>query len=57
MGDDYDILCIDMLTELIELCEVEIKPAKKINKLNKLVTDWQRRRLDFEPYRVNPRNP
>ena len=56
MGDDYKTLCIDMLAELIELCEVEIKPAKKINRLNKLVTNWQRRKLDFESYRVNPRN-
>ena len=52
MGDDYDSLCVDMLEELnYMLTEWEGKPAKQLKVLRKRLTEWNKRRSDFEQYR------
>lgn len=52
MGDDYDILCVNMLEELnYILTEEDWKAPKTIKVLKQRLAEWNRRRKDFEQYR------
>jgi len=52
MGDDYDILCRDMLNEIQQLLdESEVKAGKKLRVLRQLYTGWRGRIVSFNAYR------
>ena len=52
MGDDYDVLCRDMLEELnYILVEEDWKAAKIAKVLTQRLEQWNRRRTAFEKYR------
>ena len=53
MGDDYDILCKDILHELHIMVTGgnDEKASKRLRKLTRLVTEWTKRKKEFEKYR------
>jgi len=51
MGDDYDFLVTDIFNGLDEIIIEPMKAARKIRRIQNILTEWKRREADFKGYR------